>query len=521
MASLEAAYAAWRLALGDERVISTPRDIPTHDGGGVTVVGVLKPANEAHVVSIVTIARENGVPLYPVSAGRNWGYGGAAPVTPGCAIVDLSGMNAITSVDAELGLVTLQPGVTIDQLRDFLRERNIAFRAPSVGIGGGGSVIGNALERGRSGTPIVDRSSSLMGLRAVLGDGSVYVSYPHQGDESTRHFFRWGRGPDVTALFPQSNFGIVTSATFALAPAPAYERAFLMPFRRESFAQAIDAMRLLLFEFGSLVTFVAVQNAERIQTSRQADSHAQEFALNVFKNTRDSNLVPEWALVGALEGDRRVVRAAASRARELLRFGGTTVHFFDERTLLALAALDTMPAQPRFLRDLSAHSVFVYSYMNHELMSEGTKRRYSSRSRQCYDLVGTYRGVRMLPVVLPLVGAPVARFADAAEAVFAAHGFSFTPSFLNFSERSAFVSLPLLFDPDDARQTHAADRCYEKIESIAHDAGGYYHRLSIQSMERSGETDGAAQKIKQALDPDGIIAPDRYVRVPPAGEQTP
>jgi hypothetical protein len=63
------------------------------------------------VVAVVKLANQHRLPLYPISTGRNWGYGSATPPTDGCLIVDLGGMDRVLELDAELGLGrSLVPG---------------------------------------------------------------------------------------------------------------------------------------------------------------------------------------------------------------------------------------------------------------------------------------------------------------------------------------------------------------------------------------------------------------------------
>src|SRR5689334_11749087 len=47
------------------------------------------PDTAEQVQAIVRIANQYRVPLYPVSTGRNLGYGGSAPVYSGSVVVDL------------------------------------------------------------------------------------------------------------------------------------------------------------------------------------------------------------------------------------------------------------------------------------------------------------------------------------------------------------------------------------------------------------------------------------------------
>jgi UDP-N-acetylenolpyruvoylglucosamine reductase len=81
---------------------------------------ILRPQSRDQVCEVIRIANRNGVPIYPVSTGRNWGYGSRVPVVSGCALVDLSGLKRIVDFNESLGYVTVQPGVTQRDLYNFL-----------------------------------------------------------------------------------------------------------------------------------------------------------------------------------------------------------------------------------------------------------------------------------------------------------------------------------------------------------------------------------------------------------------
>ena len=130
---------AWERAIGESRVNSSSSSL---EASGSTCIGVqrlllaiLRPETEAHVQALIKVAAEYAVPLYPVSTGRNWGYGSAAPITDDCALVDLSMMRAIVEVDADLGTVRVQPGVTQQQLYDYLAKNDLPFIVPVTGAG--------------------------------------------------------------------------------------------------------------------------------------------------------------------------------------------------------------------------------------------------------------------------------------------------------------------------------------------------------------------------------------------------
>ena len=70
------------------------------------------PDSAEQVQEIVRIANEYRVPLYPISTGRNLGYGGAAPALSGSVVIDLKRMNKILEVDEQSAYALVEPGVS-------------------------------------------------------------------------------------------------------------------------------------------------------------------------------------------------------------------------------------------------------------------------------------------------------------------------------------------------------------------------------------------------------------------------
>src|SRR6185295_14569514 len=71
----------------------------------------LAPGSVDEVQALVRLANEYRTPLWPVSRGKNLGYGANAPRMPGTIVLDLGRMNRILDVDAALGFCVLEPGV--------------------------------------------------------------------------------------------------------------------------------------------------------------------------------------------------------------------------------------------------------------------------------------------------------------------------------------------------------------------------------------------------------------------------
>lgn len=133
----------------------------------------IAPREVPEVQEMMRLCNEFEIPVWPFSIGRNTGYGGAAPRVPGSICLELGKhMNKILEVNTEDAFALLEPGVTYQGFHEYLEEHNLRekvwmdvscsstlryvllttfyLKVPDLG---GGSVIGNAIERGVGYTP--------------------------------------------------------------------------------------------------------------------------------------------------------------------------------------------------------------------------------------------------------------------------------------------------------------------------------------------------------------------------------
>jgi Fe-S oxidoreductase/FAD/FMN-containing dehydrogenase len=140
--------------------------------GDTTPDAVAQPSSEAQLVELVRWANGRGVPLTPRGKGSS-GYGGAIPVRRG-VVVDLYRLRRVLAVDREALTVTVEPGITWEQLDRELAGESLTLRLyptsyPSSSVGGwlaqGGAGIGS-YEYGWF-------AENVTAVRLVLADGSV------------------------------------------------------------------------------------------------------------------------------------------------------------------------------------------------------------------------------------------------------------------------------------------------------------------------------------------------------------
>jgi hypothetical protein len=184
--------------------------------------GALAPVATEQVQQIVRIANKYRIPLYPISTGRNLGYGGSAPAYSGSVVLDLKRMNRIIEVNEQHAFALVEPGVSYFDLYRHIQEHKLKvwIDCPDPGWG---SVMGNALDRGGGYTTANYRNhfDSHCGMEIVLPDGELLrTGMGAIPNAQTWQQYKSGCGPWIDGIFSQSNYGVVTKMGFWLMPEP-------------------------------------------------------------------------------------------------------------------------------------------------------------------------------------------------------------------------------------------------------------------------------------------------------------
>jgi len=283
---------------------------------------VLFPQNAEQVQAVVRVAHEHGVPLWTSSQGRNNGYGGPSPRVRGSVLISLREMNRVIEIDPELSYAVVEPGVTWFELREALDRaghEDLWFSIPDLGWG---SVIGNSLDNGMTYAPYGSDFQKICGMEVVLGDGEILrTGLGAQPGNESWHLYTRGFGPVLDQLFMQSNYGIVTRAGIWLMRRPeAFAPLFLTIPRHQQLAQAIDIFRELRLD-GVVTGIPSIQNL--VTMSAQFD-HTREMYLRAdpalseeaLDKIADSSGLGRWGARTALWGDRKVVEYHLERIRD-------------------------------------------------------------------------------------------------------------------------------------------------------------------------------------------------------------
>ena len=244
--TFQAALNEFRNAIGADWVFSSDEDVALYrdaynpfwgeDERTLEASAAVAPDTTEEVQAIVRIANQYQIPLYPISTGKNLGYGGSSPNLSGSVVVDLKRMNRVIEVSEDKNYAIVEPGVSYFDLYNYIQERGLRvwIDCPDPGWG---SPVGNALDHGVGYTynRYRDHFGSHAGLEAVLPNGEVMRTGMGAIPGGEMGNYRYGFGPEIDGLFVQGNFGIVTKMAFHLMPEPEayYSGRVIVPRRQD------------------------------------------------------------------------------------------------------------------------------------------------------------------------------------------------------------------------------------------------------------------------------------------------
>lgn len=496
----------------------------------VVPLAVVRPGSTNEVAELARLASTHGIALYPVSTGRNWGYGDACAVGAGQVLVDLSRMNRILRVDPELAYAVIEPGVTQRQLSDFLREEGTGLWCDCTGAGPDTSFVGNILERGFGHTPYGNRLQHIAGMQVVLANGDVLdTGFGHYPQARATHVFPYGVGPYLDGIFTQSNLGIVTRLGLWLMPAAKCVNHFLCSVPGHAdVGPLVDALRPLRLD-GTLRSIVHIGNDLRVLSGGRVfprdvvgDSSALPAALRS-RLGREAGIAA-WSASGALYGSEAQVAAARAALRKALRPLGVRPVFITPSRLRLGAGVARLLGDTAAGRRLRGRIALGESLLamnrgvpNGRFLAGAYWRRRGGLPAGFPEGAHPARdncGMLWVSPVLPMRGGEMLAVHALAEPVFRRYQFDLFATFSMVTERALGGVLTIAYDKEDPDEVARAQACYRETFGHLMEAGYIPYRVGNHSMadlDPYGDTYWrTVARIKQALDPLGVIAPGRY-----------
>jgi 4-cresol dehydrogenase (hydroxylating) len=524
--ALRAAIEDWRAAIGDSYVVCDDETLSRASTATFAttarVQAVIRPASRDEVQACVRIANRHRVPIYPVSTGKNWGYGSRVPAADG-VLLELARMNRILELDEDLAYVTIEPGVTQRQLYGFLREQGSRLWMDATGASPDCSIVGNTMERGFGHTPMGDHAGNACAFEVVLPDGEcIETGFAALGAVKAGALGRWGVGPSLDGLFSQSNLGIVTRMSVWLMPEPEAFQAFFFMCRDDAgLARVIDALRPLRLN-GTLRSVMHIGNDYKVLTGTGQYPWAEmnwrtPLAQATMARLRNRLNIGAWNGAGGLYGTRAQVKEAQRQVRQALKGKVDRLQFVDDRLIGVIK---------RFARPLGLVSGWdlsrtlqvltpVYGLMKGIPTDEPMASAYwRKKTAPSADMDPDRDGCGLLwcSPVLPNSGAHALEVTRLATTILLEHGFEPQMSLSLATERSAICVITISYDRDIEGEDARATVCYQVLVNALVSRGYPPYRLPVEAtvyLNRAALS-AVVQGFRAALDPNDILAPGRY-----------
>jgi 4-cresol dehydrogenase (hydroxylating) len=488
----------FRAAIGPEFVFTSeadrasyldPFDIEPQDVHAPAAA--IAPGDVDGLRKILAVAERYRVALWPVSMGKNFAYGTAAPRQRGTVVLDLKRMNRILELNEELGYAVVEPGVSFFDLKAELdrRKSGLWMSGPSHSWG---SVIGNALEHGLGYTPYGIHADTICGMEVMLADGTlVRTGYGALDNSQEWQCYKWPFGPALDGLFTQSNFGIVTRMGLWLMP-ELDEVAGVdidVP-NKDDLARLIDTLRPLKLNDTINATYTLANGWRQITTGA----------------VRTELYDGPGAIPEALVHDELRRRGKG--------FWSVTFNLFDREGAMdsRLAAIERA-----FAATLPAARLSIRRWRKGEPRLPWLRQDTGVSVLGIADWRGSPGGhTDFAPVVAP-IGQRAADVYLTMESRFSEYGIDPWIGCFGAGGRALIFVADMFYARNDPAMTERCRRLFRQLcgEMQAKGIGLYRTHLAFMddAAAMHGWGDGALprlnERIKQALDPQGILAPGK------------
>jgi 4-cresol dehydrogenase (hydroxylating) len=445
-------------------------------------------------------------------------------------------MNRIIEFDAELGYVNLEAGVSQGELYRYLIDHNLPYWMDATAAGPDASIVGNTLDRGSGHTRYGDRSLFTCGMTVVLPDGRVLkTGFGHYSNSKASHVYRNGVGPWLDGLFFQSNYGIVTEMGLWLAPKPESYSAFFITTPHDSDLEIIVERLGELKRQGLLPSAIHIANDLRLISNRARYPWAKAegrtpLPAELRAEMREQFQIGAWTACGAIYGTKDVVRAIEKAIAAELK--GLKPVFLNDKKLKTAERIANVLGWfglGKSLREkiASAKPVFdlITGVPTHEAVHSGEWRLKPLSAVGAVDEetivsgrdpLTSDAGLIWVSPILPMTARAARDVIHIMDQVYGRHGFDTLMTLTMITDRAFVCVSNIAFDKRDKNDVAKAKACQGELYDALIDAGYIPYRSSPTGFAKLSERPSVfwdfSQELKQAIDPNSILSPGRYVR---------
>lgn len=484
-------------------------------------LAILQPSCTSQVQSIVQLAGQHAIKLYPISRGCNWGLGDACPTSENQVILDLRRMDRITTANAKLGAFTVEPGVTQQAMYEYLQDHELRFWYDASGAGPDASLLGNLMERGFGHTPLGDRFQNSCNYEVVLPDGSlVRTGFGQMENCATQDLFKPGIGPTLDGMFTQSNLGIVTRATFWMMPIPEHFEAFAFQLDSDSqLEQAVSALQPLR-AMGIIASTLHIGNDFRVLSSKTQFPYDRLDGLCPFPEALRASLrkmygVSLWNGLGAYYGTKRGAQSFRHDLRRALKGIVKPIFLTDRKLSLGRIFANRfkfIPQVSALLSKLDSAESVMELLKGKPVVEHLSGAAWRSRiiwSPNQPSPVDRADGILWFTPVVPCTAEHVRKLNQIISNVFSGTACEPLVTYVMASSRVMICPITICFDQSCGQQSTSAKELLSSLKNRCLEEGYYPYRES-RAARVAGISSKLHLSLKQTIDPSEILAPGRY-----------
>ncbi|WP_010529747.1 FAD-binding oxidoreductase [Lentibacillus jeotgali] len=412
---------------------------------------VVFPENVDEVSETVKLASQYDAPVVP------YGYGSSleANVIPehGGVVIDFGNMNKVLEVRQDDFLVKVQPGVTRSQLEKELKKYGLFFTVDP----GADATLGGMAATNASGTTSVKYGimrDNVRDMEVVLADGTII----HTGSMAAKS----SSGYNLNGLFigSEGTLGCFTELTLKVIGIPEHIMAARAEF--SSVDDAVDAV-IAIMQAGIPIARVELVDEESIKQ------------MNRYSET-DYSEVPTLFL--ELHGNEPGLKH--------------DIAFMEE-----------------IVSDMRCRQI------EFETETAGRNKLWEARHNAAYAFIHNHPGRKQM---VTDVCVPISELAGAVKDARGAIGESGLSGGIVGHVGDGNYHILLMLDPDNPDDIERANQVNERIVSYALERGGTCtgeHGVGTGKQKYQGREHGEAlrvmRRIKQALDPEGLLNPGKII----------
>lgn len=455
------------------------------------VYGLIQPRSKEEVVLTLKAANELKIPLYPISQGKNWGYGSAVPPGEGAVILSLQKLNKIIDFDDEKGVIVFEAGVTFQQVQNFLLKRKSRWQLNAPGSTTYASIMANMLSRGLLQGPKLEKWKDVIAMEIVLADGEIIRTDDHHTASAYRSV---GSGPDLMPLFHQSNLGIVTEMKLKLDLRPHYWQHLHITWKEDtqSFNSVVSSFRKLTKEkifAGSL----AVHSAEKILSIVSQYPYDLSGGQTPLSESLKNQMLNEIA-----GGDWFAETAIAAPSNGIL----------EGYKLLVTEAFSQLSIDLHWAEVNMPGPVFHY-----QTETAPAQMYWRKPTKPPIDIKPERDGcgILWLSPVIPWDTELLEDVFENAQSIVASKGFEVLLTFQFPDDNYSYAIISILYDRNTAGEDGKALEAFYELKAFLDHKKYYSYRHSLLEQPMIVKEDDLRIKFKEIMDPNGIIAPDFYI----------